>query len=949
MSEEEGRGGRMDLLYVRCTLDHYDTTQTKVFSGALHVDTSENSFKVVGSMAEHKFYAHEFTPMSAAPSRTSATLFSLNFDLSKQHSGRHQMRKRTLTFRLVEQSHSIKEVYEELKKIFVKRSSPPHNITGGASPPVGLLRSRPNSKKNNVSSSSGRHNAAIPVIVPSSNLEPKNGGIKSIRKFGGNTHGENLSNGQAEANNQNILKPNGVDHSLAKLPNEPATSSSSASTKAQSSDSCSRNNIRDMNSTPDEMIIVSSSSGAPEVSASFKVQPHRVTFKSKRNDRSPAFSSTQAKKPALDSSHNQQDKANMNNFDGISSPSFYGCSRMSSFNQSQCHTRLGGIVSPRQQLLADSVSSPRCLSSFGSQGVQESPLLTAREASSTRTQNSGECSKQNSAETTSPIVTLSSTEECPTYSTYSYRGLENLTNSCYMNATLQALASVFPFYYRMQMIHHRREQQGQNCSEFVRRFSDVLKNLVSPDRAVESMYGSATKVSVLEALRSAAGRELGSDPDFGSNVQQVLVMMRMNFLQKTLDILEKESIRTGLGRAVDDSRTKVQSDKGSSSPTFSSNSNPAGVFHHRIRDRYGCERCARANEMTNDAIDLTVTVSAGESIQKMIENALAREEIEYKCEHCGSGPGFICRAFAALPLSLIIVVKRYRFGEAGGSKVEEKINVSRELFLKDLYVDSEVKKQEGVARKSLSHSTESFTNDRKENGHVDDVDGLAECLSGVDGIDFENAEEVFTDWEVIGCELTNDVPESNDAITEDALADPDTGGTCFDEAKMDTIMPSSSTTNLSSPALRVVLSPLKLNKLGSARETKESFGSQINVDENVVVDSATPTCERTTCEHTYPDKENVEFPLSNALHTAVDNGVIRQTGGYLKENFYEEASGSAESGSQCVLGDANMEIICLENADEVCLGNNGVESQVTEPLRSTLHTALSESTHSCAY
>lgn len=43
-------------------------------------------------------------------------------------------------------------------------------------------------------------------------------------------------------------------------------------------------------------------------------------------------------------------------------------------------------------------------------------------------------------------------------------------------------------------------------------------------------------------------------------------------------------------------------------------------------------------------------------------------------------------------------MKRYRFGEAGGSKVDEKIGVSRELFLKDLYVDSEVKRQEGVAR-----------------------------------------------------------------------------------------------------------------------------------------------------------------------------------------------------------------------------------------------------------
>ncbi|RCN24225.1 hypothetical protein ANCCAN_30084, partial [Ancylostoma caninum] len=86
-----------------------------------------------------------------------------------------------------------------------------------------------------------------------------------------------------------------------------------------------------------------------------------------------------------------------------------------------------------------------------------------------------------------------------------------------------------------------------------------------------------------------------------------------------------------------------------STSSASSSRNPAGVFQHKIRDRFGCERCARASEMTNDAIDLTVTVSAGDSIQKMIENALAREEIEYKCDHCGTGAGFISRAFATLP------------------------------------------------------------------------------------------------------------------------------------------------------------------------------------------------------------------------------------------------------------------------------------------------------------
>ncbi|VDM72163.1 unnamed protein product [Strongylus vulgaris] len=120
------------------------------------------------------------------------------------------------------------------------------------------------------------------------------------------------------------------------------------------------------------------------------------------------------------------------------------------------------------------------------------------------------------------------------------------------------------------------------------------------------------------------------------------------FLAKTLEILEKESLRRRRHFPVNNEKATCSSAEQSKHST-TSRGNPAGVFQHKIRDRFGCERCARASEMTNDAIDLTVTVSAGESIQKMIENALAREEIEYKCDHCGTGAGFISRAFATLP------------------------------------------------------------------------------------------------------------------------------------------------------------------------------------------------------------------------------------------------------------------------------------------------------------
>ncbi|XGW17398.1 hypothetical protein V3C99_002196 [Haemonchus contortus] len=920
----------MDLLWVRCTLEHYDTTSVKNFSGSLFVDTSDNSFKIISAGGvEHKFYANEFNRLGKPPSRTTAKLFALEFNVSKQLPAKHHRRKRKLVFRVAEFSQKMRDVYDELAKIFPKGASPDREVPPKVTSPVGMLRSHPESIKRSrpdivgrppslttekPQQSESKKPGGIPISKPRSRTSQKSqqsNHIDSRVKINCSGSATLLANRTEIVQNDVIEEPS-TSTTLAKngageiskpvhqktLKYDAWESSKNSATKEQvlsPKETAKKTNNSELGTQGSVIALMekkSLESCAIKVTAPFTPRPHTVAFKTKRSNYNDSSSSSLARKIAYDFSHDQdKDDDFVQGFSGLGSTSFYGTPKTPlmtpktpSISRSGPPRRPGDIISPRPRLLADSVSSSRCLLSPApsNKGSLNSSQHISRDALTPSRKR-----KEVDASESSPSLTMSMPPSTSEPSPYSYRGLENLTNSCYMNATLQALASVFPFYYRMQMIHQRHEE-GYECSEFVKRFNDVLQNLVSPDRISDNKYGSATKISVLEALRTAAGKELGSDPDFGSNVQQDA----HEFLAKTLEILEKEALRRKKfsHSTVDDDATSVAG----CSKSRSLNRNPAGVFQHKIRDRYGCERCARASEMTNDAIDLTVTVRAGESIQKMIEHALAREEIEYKCDTCGPGSGFISRAFATLPESLIIVVKRYRFGEAGGSKVDERIGVSRELFLKDLYVDSEVKKQEGKARQSLSNSVFPFTG-TKPNCHAEAPDLALSKDSAAIGMKDESSSSRKEDVTTVGKLLSAvQQEESDDCLIIETVRSPV-------RAEKSIVLPHSPATfnktvgGVSELSLqsqpRSALSPLKMNRhrLSQVGKLEDPIASTrvLNVGEtamDVVVTSASPGV--------HPEKENVAFVTSSDIPMDVGIGFVKQSGGYLKESSPDAEKGS---------------------------------------------------------
>ncbi|VDO28058.1 unnamed protein product [Haemonchus placei] len=535
----------MDLLWVRCTLEHYDTTSVKNFSGSLFVDTSDNSFKIISAGGEeHKFYANEFNRLGKPPSRTTAKLFALEFNVSKQLPAKHHRRKRKLVFRVAEFSQKMRDVYDELAKIFPKGASPDREVPPKVTSPVGMLRSHPESIKRSrpdivgrppslttekPQQSESKKPGGIPISKPRSRTSQKSqqsNHIDSRVKINCSGSATLLANRTEIVQNDVIEEPS-TSTALAKngageiskpvhqktLKYDALESSRSSVTKEQvlsPKEAAKKTNNSELGTQGSVIALMekkSLESCAIKVTAPFTPRPHTVAFKTKRSNYNDSSSSSLARKIAYDFSHDQgEDDDFVKGFSGLGSTSFYGTPKTPSMTPKTPSIsrpgpprRPGDIISPRPRLLADSISSSRCLLSPASsnKGSLNSSQHISRDALTPSRKR-----KEVDASESSPSLTMSMPPSTSEPSPYSYRGLENLTNSCYMNATLQALASVFPFYYRMQVIHQRQEE-GYECSEFVKRFNDVLQNLVSPDRILDNKYGSATKISVLEALRTA--------------------------------------------------------------------------------------------------------------------------------------------------------------------------------------------------------------------------------------------------------------------------------------------------------------------------------------------------------------------------------------------------------------------------------------------------------------
>ncbi|VDL76339.1 unnamed protein product [Nippostrongylus brasiliensis] len=811
----------MDL-YVKCTLEHYDTTSVKHFSGALHVDPSENSFRIVGPKEQYKFFANEFNRLIKPPCKSTAQIFSLDFNLTKQPSARHHIRKRRLIFKMADLTHKVKEVYDELKKIFPRTTSPVEEVSRPSTSPVGILRSHPShgtkppSRAELISRSFGVkvENPRIRGMPP-----PSKAGASS--SAGSEKRVGSLNNPiviDLDDCSKSQKAPSVASQKITKRQEEPPKESSAPQAPTGRSDRV------DLNEKP---------SGSADIIVMDTSEPTKTVKPDTINHctPSPVERVTAAKNLSRKSSSDLGSQGSAIVF--MEASVSEKCSINVSEQPSQPHTPSIVLDASRNSHKASTSPSIDFMTPVRKRKENEMPAE--------ETTNEG------------PVASLpsSNTESSP----YSYRGLENLSNSCYMNATLQALATVYPFYYRMQVIQQCSEK-GYGCSEFV-----------------------------LEALKEAAGRELGSDPDFGSSGQQDA----HEFLSKALDAVEKEALRLKKRKcpSVPASAEKDQSLQysGSSSP---SSTNPTGVFQHKIRDRLCCKRCAHASEVTNNSLDVTVTISAvGESIQRMVEHAFASEEIEYKCDKCGPGSGFVSRAFETLP-----------------------------------HVSQSLPTWSGEPNRNGHFESSYIRPQRSEFLEVDIWSGHSDAVTS-ESISLTATDQNESDDCLLEASQCSDRVEKYVCTPSMCSADP-MAGDCTMTQPVDHY-------EQHGPPHRTALSPLKMNRRTMSR--MEKLEDTISPVRKLSIGDAPMDIDGDAASHSgfhYREKENVGLAIPNDSSIGID--VVKQSGGYLKDPSDDDMSNDpSQSEQQESAGSSKSAATKRRSSTDG--RDSAFARQVTEPLR----------------
>ncbi|CAI2301680.1 unnamed protein product [Caenorhabditis sp. 36 PRJEB53466] len=272
------------------------------------------------------------------------------------------------------------------------------------------------------------------------------------------------------------------------------------------------------------------------------------------------------------------------------------------------------------------------------------------------------------------------------------RKLANPSNSCYFNATMQALSVCIPFLVRsncllrrfehqeykdtwvnlLRRIEWRKEGDKDRYTSVLQQFLLLMNTLGAREYAPfgNGIYLPAPfKEEELRALRYSIG---AFHKPFSEETQQdahEFLLVLLNIINDVMVLVAKRdnvTLNNDLEKCL--------------FGTSICGLNPAAAFQMEVQTRYVCQMCEyEAGSETQTRFDLGVEISQGLYVQEMLSSCVKWTAMKRKCPNCGHGVFSTSDRVVSLPQCLILNLKRYEHVNKNFRKKKCTVNLSFSL------------------------------------------------------------------------------------------------------------------------------------------------------------------------------------------------------------------------------------------------------------------------------
>ncbi|KAF1759753.1 hypothetical protein GCK72_016220 [Caenorhabditis remanei] len=253
------------------------------------------------------------------------------------------------------------------------------------------------------------------------------------------------------------------------------------------------------------------------------------------------------------------------------------------------------------------------------------------------------------------------------------RRLENTENSCYFNATMQALSACHPFISCCRILKLTKKDKKNFCEnqkysttkleQKYTLFADML-DMMSTLSGCEEESVHRMNRSRLTKIRQNLGR---INHDFDNDNQQDAHEFLLMLLGSVDDVIEANR-------------------KKSKTMEETALLNPSKVFEYEVETWYACQSCHKMERKSDYRSDLSLNVSENCDVQKLLSSLSEWSPVEKECAFCKETMSSACERISKFPPSLIMNLKLYEMQETEGmtKKKDCSVNDAFEIDLSSL-------------------------------------------------------------------------------------------------------------------------------------------------------------------------------------------------------------------------------------------------------------------------